>query len=218
MRYNDEMTEFMKCDIKVKAPILIPRADTASWLLNLVPSIREGGFTSVLDVGYGSGCISLGLARALGLSANVTGIDSSKKAYTLAQANKRALSLNNAQFKFCNVTEYKETHQVVISNPPYIRHCDRAVQVAPSTRRWESALALHPPRIGPDDGAYYHKMLVDRVHSGAIRGCKLLAMELDGTKRQYDIVSSYAKTRVRSATVEPIPDGRTKYRAIKITF
>jgi HemK-like putative methylase len=219
--YVDDTVTFMDCKIRVKSPILIPRYDTEAWLVKLVPSIQAIDARSVLDVGFGSGCISLGLAHALGDAIRVTGIDRSPSAYRLALANKLTSCLGNVEFRLCDLADYRGVHDVVVSNPPYIRHCDRPVNVSPSTRRWESASALHPRREPPDDGTRHHRMLVNMIHNGAIYGCRLLAMELDGTRQQYDAVRAHVEetfSRSEYKRIEPVSDGRRKLRAIKIVF
>lgn len=206
---------FMGNEIKISPPLLIPRPDTESWISKILPSIEQTKYKRILDIGCGTGCISLGLANHLGQSYQITGIDSSRLAIRMSENNRRSLEIINSEFKLCDVSSYSGEHDIIISNPPYIPHSARSTAVSPCTKRWESATALHCPNRHPDDGAHYHRKILDMVSSQKIHGCKMIGMELDGTMKQYNIVSEYAKTM--GFSVENISDGRKTYRAILVT-
>lgn len=138
---------FMGLELKVRPPILIPRADTEAWLAQLIPVIQRSGWRNILEVGFGSGCISLGLAKALGGSHHVHAIDRDRRALALALQNKSRSGLTNVTFElksFADLDLTQHNYDLIISNPPYIRRVDRVPNVSPSTRRWESHAALHP--------------------------------------------------------------------------
>ena len=192
--------------LNVEPPILIPREDTATWIDELRKKLLEFRPKCILDVGFGSGCISLRLAEMF-KDCHITGIDNSPQALRLAKLNQADLKISNVDFILAdaNVFDYSG-FDAIISNPPYIRHVDRVTKVSPTSRRWESATALHAGMNGTE----YHRLLIDKfVAHPTIR---LLAMELDGTKRQYKEVANYAT----GLSVSPIKDYSQRPRAIVI--
>ena len=87
----------------------------------------------VLDVGTGSGCIAVALAKELP-QAEVWATDVSQDALTVASENARHHDVaERVQFcqgdMFAPVAEYHEGFDLIVSNPPYIAHDDLAVGV-----------------------------------------------------------------------------------------
>lgn len=112
---------FMGNSYEVSPAVLIPRPETAE-LVDLITKEYEGkSDLSVLDVGTGSGCIALSLARALPFS-HVTGLDISEKAIEVAQRNAIKLK-TKVDFKGCDILKAEaisNTYDIIVSNPPYI--------------------------------------------------------------------------------------------------
>jgi release factor glutamine methyltransferase len=118
-------TDFMGYQILVGPAVLIPRPETEELVAVAVDSIPRGNRTNVLDIGTGSGCISIAIAR-LRPDAHVTAIDISSEAIDLARHNAR---LNKVDIDFVcidgmavGVAERLGIAQfdLVVSNPPYI--------------------------------------------------------------------------------------------------
>lgn len=121
-------TEFCGNPFKVNENVLIPRPETEE-LVNLVvnDNLKRAGL-HILDIGTGSGCIAVSLAKSLD-NAVVTGIDISEKALDLAAEN---AGLNHATVNLIlndilaiddNATELVKifgTADIIVSNPPYI--------------------------------------------------------------------------------------------------
>lgn len=85
-------TNFYGLDLKVNKHVLIPRPETeelVEWILSEVPMPSEGEL-KILDVGTGSGCIAIALAKNLP-QAKVTAIDVSKDALEVASQNARTI-------------------------------------------------------------------------------------------------------------------------------
>lgn len=201
--------EFMGLGLSIRPPLLIPRPDTAAWLQQAIPYIRQAGCRTAVDLGCGAGTISLAIAKELNI--NVTGIDSSNVAVRLAKANAQKNNISNCIFIKTDMRTFNGKFDLVISNPPYIPRIRRVPDVSPSTRRWESHSALHPPVH--DDGTYYHRAMMESIKNETFGGCKVLVMELDGTKKQFDIVKGLMLFH-RFRDVIPLSDGRSPYRAI----
>lgn len=107
--------------INVNEDVLIPRYETeflVELVLKNIPNDYKG---NILDIGAGSGCISISVAKKL-QNSNVVGIDISKKAIELALSNKKLNHVNNVSFE--NIDLFKlenfNDYDVIISNPPYV--------------------------------------------------------------------------------------------------
>jgi release factor glutamine methyltransferase len=121
-------TSFYDCRIKITPGILIPRPETEE-LVDRIIRDNYGFSGNILDIGTGSGCIAIALARNLPLS-RVTGIDISQVALDKASEN---ASLNNVDVRFLKADILKPSHHeipatgIIVSNPPYIRESEKRV-------------------------------------------------------------------------------------------
>jgi release factor glutamine methyltransferase len=121
--------EFWSRDFLVTADVLIPRADTEHLIelcLDLLPIDKA---CKIIDLGTGSGIIAITLAAERPL-AELTGIDLSLAALTVAKTNADRHQISNVQFYqsdwFASVPE--GTYQLIVSNPPYIAEDDEHLQ------------------------------------------------------------------------------------------
>jgi release factor glutamine methyltransferase len=127
---------------KVNEHVLIPRPETEE-LVQLVLDNTVNN-QSVLDIGSGSGCISIILA-AKGKFSRVVSIDISKDALFVAESN-NDLYKTNVEFKhldFLDSENWKDLPKsdVIVSNPPYISH-DEKLSMAKNVLEFEPHLAL----------------------------------------------------------------------------
>jgi release factor glutamine methyltransferase len=131
-------TEFFGLQLKVTRDTLIPRPETeelVDWILKeerkkkKVEKIKE---LNILDIGTGSGCIAISLAKNIANS-NVNAIDISKEALIIAKHN---AYLNNIDINFIegNILEDKvhskiitksPKFDIIVSNPPYVRELEK---------------------------------------------------------------------------------------------
>lgn len=86
---------------KVTPDVLIPRPETAELVDWICEDAQRGPF-SVLDIGTGTGCIALSLARLVNNS-QVLGIDLSTAALSVARENKHQQGVDNAYFAQCDI-------------------------------------------------------------------------------------------------------------------
>ncbi len=151
-------TEFYGLPFDVTPATLIPRPETeelVEWIL------KDAGLTSlsILDVGTGSGCIPITLAKQLP-QAQVTSIDVSTEALAVATRNAERNSVN-VQFIPQSVleTEAFETcfadqfFDVIVSNPPYVRHLEKE-EIQPNVLEHEPHLALF---VEDDDALLFYR-------------------------------------------------------------
>jgi release factor glutamine methyltransferase len=136
----------------VHEQVLIPRPETeelVSWILADWPPQAA---PEILDIGTGSGCISISLQLALPLAV-ITGCDISQEALQTAIANSKALNAGQIHFvalDFLNVAAADKLGQydVIVSNPPYIPISEWA-SIDRHVRDYEPAQALFVPAQDP---------------------------------------------------------------------
>lgn len=141
----------------VRPGVLIPRPETEE-LLRLVEADARSGLLpqgGLLDVGTGSGCIAVTLAK-LFPAARVEAWDISEEALQVARENARRHGANVC-FRRCDLLEEalspapgQKTAPLaaLVSNPPYVLPSEEA-QMAPEVCRWEPREALFVPQEDP---------------------------------------------------------------------
>ena len=155
--------DFRKLTLTVDRRALIPRPETEQ-LVDLVlksPQVRASDKPLIVDVGTGTGCIILSLARELKDGVFV-GLDVSADALSLARENAAFTGLEGrvlfAESDGCGEFDPASV-DVLVSNPPYIP--SRVVDgLAPHIREHEPRLALDG---GPDGLNVFRALLLDAV-------------------------------------------------------
>ncbi len=145
-------TQFYGLRFEVNENTLIPRPETeelVEWIIKEEGrEKREEGKVIILDIGTGSGCIAVSLAKNLP-NAEVFAIDVSEKA--LATAKKNA-ELNKVAINFIltNILDVvtlsaveglEQQFDIIVSNPPYVRNLEKA-EIKPNVLEYEPHLAL----------------------------------------------------------------------------
>ena len=107
--------------IEVNSEVLIPRPETERLVDISLECINKLSHPRILEVGTGSGCISISIALMRG-DAKILSIDISQNALNKAQENSDYHKTNNV--KFLNLDFLKEIpserFDIIVSNPPYI--------------------------------------------------------------------------------------------------
>jgi release factor glutamine methyltransferase len=154
---------FRELELAVDHRVLIPRPET-----EMLVELAEDG-QRVLDVGVGSGAVSLAIATERA-GVKVTGIDSSPGAVEVARTNAEALDLD-VEYMIADLV-VGGPYDLVVSNPPYIRDADWP-GLAPEITLYEPEEAL---RGGPD-GLDVIRRLVPAA-AEVLRPGGLLALEV----------------------------------------
>jgi release factor glutamine methyltransferase len=143
-------TEFYGLQFQVNPHTLIPRPETeelVDWILKS-QKLEDGRRTTedksikMLDIGTGSGCIAISLAKNLPL-ARVSAIDVSVEALATAKKN-AALNEVDVQFICQNILETNSlttTYDIIVSNPPYVRMLEKQ-EIKTNVLDFEPHLAL----------------------------------------------------------------------------
>lgn len=135
-------------DFVVTPSTLIPRPETEQ-LVDMIIDQNPASDLSVLDIGTGSGCIAISLARAMKF-AQVTATDISPQALAVAQQNAKALK---TQVKFAvqdilHCPAPTEAWDIIVSNPPYITEREKPA-MEPNVLDYEPHSALFVPDDNP---------------------------------------------------------------------
>ena len=143
---------FAGMTLEVTPATLIPRPETEE-LVQLIEREQAGrSGRRVLDVGTGSGCLALALARTLP-KAEVLAVDISAEALAVARRNAAAWAPAVAFQQVDILQEFPAglapgSLDVLVSNPPYVRESERA-DMRENVLAWEPATALFVPDNDP---------------------------------------------------------------------
>lgn len=144
-------TEFFGLIFKVNPATLIPRPETeelVDWILSEIKTRRiPSEKLKILDIGTGSGCIAMALAKNLPNSM-VGALDISSEALKIARQN---AILNGVNVNFFEVDILQidnlsshigiENYDIIVSNPPYIREMEKE-KMMPNVLEYEPESAL----------------------------------------------------------------------------
>lgn len=141
---------FMDLELQVNEQVLIPRPETeelVQWILNDC-QIEQSRDLKILDIGTGSGCIAIALAKHAP-NAKVYAIDVSEGALKVARenANKNGVDVNFIEQDILNPV-LELDFDIIVSNPPYVRDLEKN-EIKKNVKDHEPHLAL----FVPDDNA-----------------------------------------------------------------
>lgn len=139
VQYAVGKAQFMGNTYEVSPAVLIPRPETAGLVDRITDAFGSRRDLRVLDIGTGTGCIAISLARALPF-AQVTGVDISDDALAIARRNAAALKANVDFEKLDILTATapeSARYDIIVSNPPYICRSEES--------EMEDRVLLHEP-------------------------------------------------------------------------
>ncbi len=182
LQYIEGRTLFLGRELWVAPGVLIPRPETEELVELMLKEIPADA--RILDVGTGSGCIAISLAKELP-DALVTAWDVSPEALSVARVNARKLQAN-VRFVECDVlacqVDKAGLYDVIVSNPPYVTEAEKA-DMEPNVLQWEPSLALFVP---DDDPLRFYRRI-------AVLGRDMLA---DGGRLYFEINRAYGREMV----------------------
>jgi release factor glutamine methyltransferase len=173
LAYVTGVAGFRHLLLQVDRRVLIPRPETEG-LVELVLHHALGG--TVVDIGTGSGCIAIALARE-GKYASVTGVDISAESLEVARRNGEDAGARVEWLTgdLCAPLRGRR-FDAVVSNPPYLTGPEYAA-LDPSVRAWEPEGALK----SGDDGMAHTRRLLEEARAVTAPG-GLLALEVDSRR------------------------------------
>ncbi|MDU6984752.1 MAG: peptide chain release factor N(5)-glutamine methyltransferase [Terrisporobacter othiniensis] len=122
--YIVENREFMGLDFYVKEGVLIPRPDTEVLVEEVIELGKDKGPINILDIGTGSGAITVSLAKYL-VNAKITSVDISDIALEIGEKNAQSNDVDDRitfikSDLFTNIDKDMK-FDIIVSNPPYIK-------------------------------------------------------------------------------------------------
>ena len=166
-------TNFYGLDFEVNENVLIPRPETeelVEWIINENANTDKSKKLKILDIGTGSGCIAVSLAKNLP-NAEVYAIDVSKKALETAKRN----AVNNnveVTFMFQDILELealKYNFDIIVSNPPYVRNLEKA-EIKKNVLEYEPHLALF---VDDHDALIFYKKIASLAQKNLLKNGQL---------------------------------------------
>lgn len=154
IQYLIGYVDFYGYKINVNKNVLIPRYETEYLVektINYVKQIFDRK-VDILDIGTGSGAISIALKK--NLESNITAVDISSEALDVAKEN---ANINGTIIDFIEsdvFSNVKGEFDVIISNPPYISEDEKIMD---SVKKYEPHLALY----AKDNGLYFYERILD---------------------------------------------------------
>jgi len=168
LQYITNEQEFMGLPFYVDPDVLIPRQDTETLVEVLIEQSKQTPFNRIIEVGVGSGCISISLAKFLD-NVTITGIDISTKALKIATKNAKINKVED-QIQWIHgdlLKDYKEGEKVdlIVSNPPYITTKDYHALDA-EVKEHEPIIALE----GGQDGLDFYRKITAQAKKYLVKG------------------------------------------------
>jgi release factor glutamine methyltransferase len=154
-------TSFYGLDFEVNENVLIPRPETeelVEWIVKENSKIERLKDLKILDIGTGSGCIAISLAKNIP-NATVYAIDVSENALTTAKRN-ALLNKVGVVFLSQNILETEDLNQqfdIIVSNPPYVRNLEKQ-EIKKNVLDNEPHLALF---VEDDDALIFYRKIAE---------------------------------------------------------
>lgn len=167
IQYIIGKTHFMEMDFTVTENVLIPRPETeelVQWVIDEYHTVENQGNRMknqdrdlrILDIGTGSGCIAIALAKNL-LDSKVTGLDVSSEALDVARQNAvdNHVPVEFVQADILQLENLEGKFDSIVSNPPYVRMLEKK-EMQRNVTEYEPDLALF---VSDDDPLVFYKAI-----------------------------------------------------------
>lgn len=153
--------EFMGLDFYVQEGVLIPRPDTEILVEEVIEIGKNKDEIEILDIGTGSGAITVSLAKYLD-NANLTSVDISEIALEVGKKNSISNNVDN-KIEFIKSNLFTEIDKnkkfdIIVSNPPYIRKKD-VETLESQVKDFEPYTALE----GGEDGLDFYRKITEQA-------------------------------------------------------
>ena len=157
IQYLIGYVNFYGYKINVNKNVLIPRFETELLVEKAIKYINKifNKKVNILDIGTGSGCISIALHKEV--NSNLTACDINNKVLKLAKSNAK---LNNCNINFIKSNLFEninDKYDVIISNPPYIDQNEKIMDMVDKYEPHESLYA-------PNNGLYFYEEILKNAN------------------------------------------------------
>ena len=166
-------TCFYGLDFEVNSKVLIPRPETeelVEWIIESVAERYQNKKVKILDIGTGSGCIAISLAKNLP-KAQVFALDVSTEALFVAKgnANKNGVNVVFIQKDILTTIDLEQEFDIIVSNPPYIRNLEK-IEIKKNVLENEPHLALF---VADEDPLLFYRKIADLALKNSAKGAQL---------------------------------------------
>ena len=193
--------------IEVNENVLIPRFETEELVDRVIKRLKDKIRLDIVDLGTGSGCIAIALAKNLDCAVDAVDISSS----ALEVAKRNAIN-NNVDINFYlgdMLKPLNKKYDLIISNPPYIAHDEEIMNIVKYN---EPSIALY----ADNNGLYYYEEILSNCAKYLKKG-SLIAFEI-GYKQAEEIKKLAYKYLDCDVEVEKDLQGRDRYIFIKLNM
>ena len=166
IQYILKTTSFYGLEFICTPSALIPRSETEELVDWIIKSERNK--ISILDIGTGTGCISVSLANHN--SFEVDALEVSSSALDLAKQNAKKNNVN-INFIEADIFEYKSNkkYDLIVSNPPYVRNLEKN-KMQNNVLNFEPELALF---VEDDDPLVFYRAILKFAHNTLVEKGKI---------------------------------------------
>ena len=166
---------FYKMKFFVNENVLIPRPETeelVEWIVSDLKKQKDSKATNIMDIGTGSGCIPIALKKELP-ETNITAIDVSEKALSVAKKNASELQVTIDFFKIDFLEENERQalsqYDIIVSNPPYIPINEKEI-LSKNVTDFEPGIALF---VANNDPFIFYKKIANFSKTHLNQGGKI---------------------------------------------
>jgi release factor glutamine methyltransferase len=191
----------MGLEFLVTPDVFIPRPETEILVEKVIDLVHGSGFMvqSILDIGTGSGCIAVSLAKFL-KDIKITATDISNKALEVAQQN---AELNEVEINFLQSDLFSnhelrtKNYELIVTNPPYIRTQD--IEALQPEIQYEPTVALD----GGADGLCFYRRII-KESACYLKEDGFLIMEMGFNQK--DAIENIFKRSLNFKIIETVKD------------
>ena len=207
LQYILGSTEFFGLKLAVTPEVLVPRPETEGLVQHVLDFLPLGEYGPVADIGTGSGCIALALAKERP-RLQVAALDISAPALDVARENAARLGLGNVEFFQGDLTaplrNFQKPLRVLVSNPPYVGFHEKG-DLPTDVVDHEPHLALFSEGGGL---AVIERLILEAPEYLSSGG--MLAMEIGETQGS-DVMGIFSNKLWSSVQIEKDLTGRDRY-------
>lgn len=201
--------DFVNVNILLSHKVLIPRPETEEMVGLIIEENKLKRGLTIADFGCGSGCIAVALAKNL-FDSKVFAFDKSDEALeqTKANAAHNDVEIEVIKVDMTDALELNEQFDIIVSNPPYIRECEKT-QMKANVLDYEPHMALFVPNENP---LVFYQHIASIAQSSLKTGGKLYLEINEALGEETEVIFKNlgCKTEIRK-------DFRDKYRMLFAT-
>jgi release factor glutamine methyltransferase len=166
-------TSFFNLPFKVNSNVLIPRPETeelVQWIITDTQTNPTNHKVQILDIGTGSGCIAISLAKNI-KNAEIWALDISKLALEIAKYNAKQndVTINFLNSDILKVKKLPQFFDIIVSNPPYVKQQEK--------KAMHGNVLLHEPNqalfVTDDNPLLFYKKIANLASNHLTQSGKL---------------------------------------------